>query len=118
QLCELAETTGAPVASTLLGLSAMPADHPQFVGMVGMHGHYGANRLTNAADVIVGIGLRFDDRVTGAVERYAPQAQIVQIDIDPAELGRHVPVAIGLSGDAGAVLAQWLPLLQTRCHDA
>ncbi|MFO1350832.1 MAG: thiamine pyrophosphate-binding protein [Gammaproteobacteria bacterium] len=94
----LAERAGLPTAVTLLGLSAMPCDHPLYVGMLGMHGNYGPNKLTNEADVIVAVGMRFDDRVTGRLDGYARQARIVHIEIDPAELNRHVPAAVGLIG--------------------
>lgn len=116
QVMALAETAGIPVAATLHGLSVMPCDHPLYVGMLGMHGHYGANRLTDEADVIVGIGLRFDDRVTGAAQRYAPQAKVIHIEIDPAELGRHVSVTVGLVGDARDVVERLQPLIEERRH--
>ncbi|MEZ5593806.1 MAG: biosynthetic-type acetolactate synthase large subunit [Gammaproteobacteria bacterium] len=113
----LVAKTGIPVAATLLGLSALSCDHPQYVGMLGMHGNVGPNRLTNEADVILAVGMRFDDRVTGCLERYARQAKIIHIDIDPAEINRHVPAEIGLVGDAKAVLEHLLPLLDERQHD-
>ncbi len=103
-VARIAERADIPVASTLLGLSAMASDHPLFVGMVGMHGNLGANRLTNEADVIVGVGMRFDDRVTGRVDGYAPNARIVHVEIDPAEIGRRVRCDVPLVGDARAAL--------------
>ncbi len=117
-LRQLADTSGLPVATTLLGLSALPCDHPLYVGMLGMHGHYGPNRLTNEADVIVAVGMRFDDRVTGRLEEYACRARIIHIEIEPAELNRHVPVTVPLVGDARQILEQLLPLIQLRRHDS
>lgn len=114
----LVAKTGIPVAATLLGLSALSCGHPQYVGMLGMHGNVGPNRLTNEADVILAVGMRFDDRVTGCLERYARQAKIIHIDIDPAEINRHVPAEVGLVGDAKVVLERLLPLLDERQHDA
>lgn len=111
---EFADRTGVPVASTLLGLSAFPTDHSQFVGMLGMHGNYGPNLLTNRADVIIAIGMRFDDRVTGKLEKYAKQAKIVHIDIDPAEIEKNVPVAVGIISDARQALEALLPRLEKR----
>lgn len=118
QVRALAEKAGMPVAATLHGLSAMPSEHRLYVGMLGMHGHYGANRLTNEADVIIGVGLRFDDRVTGPVDLYAPDAKVIHLEIDPAELGRHVPVTVGLLGDAREVLGKLTPLVESNRHDS
>jgi acetolactate synthase-1/2/3 large subunit len=114
---QLAETAGMPTACTLLGLSAMPARHPLYVGMLGMHGSYGANRLTNEADVIVAIGMRFDDRVTGRLDDYARQAKIIHIEIDPAEVNRQVTAEVALVADAAAALRALLPHIETRRHD-
>jgi len=114
----LVAKTGMPVAATLLGLSALPAEHPQYVGMLGMHGNVGPNRLTNQADVILAVGMRFDDRVTGDLARYARQAKIIHIEIDPAEINRHVPAEVGLVGDAKGALEALLPLLDKRRHAA
>ncbi len=116
QVRQLAETAGLPVAATLHGLSAVPCDHPLYVGMVGMHGNYGANLLTNEADVIVAVGVRFDDRVTGKVDTYARKAAIVHIEIDPTELDRHVPATVGLVGDARRVLDALLPSIEPASH--
>ena len=99
----LAEQTGMPVITTLLGISAFPEGHPLHLGMPGMHGEVYVNRAIQRADVIVGIGLRFDDRVTGNTAAFAPRAKIVHIDIDPAEIGRNVRVAVGIPGDARRV---------------
>ncbi len=112
----LAETAGLPVASTLLGLSAFPADHPLYVGMVGMHGNYAPNLLTNQTDVIVAVGMRFDDRVTGRLDRYARQAKIIHIEIDPAEVNKTVPAEVALIADAREALEGLLPLVWPRQH--
>ncbi|OLC70269.1 MAG: acetolactate synthase, large subunit, biosynthetic type [Gemmatimonadetes bacterium 13_1_40CM_4_69_8] len=99
----LAEKTGIPVITTLLGISAFPEGHPLFLGMPGMHGEVRVNRAIQHADLIVGIGLRFDDRVTGNTAGFAPRARIVHIDLDRAEIGKNVPVAVGIVGDAREV---------------
>jgi acetolactate synthase-1/2/3 large subunit len=96
----LAEKTGIPVITTLLGISAFPESHPLHLGMPGMHGEVHVNRAIQHADVIVGIGLRFDDRVTGNVAAFAPRAKIIHIELDRAEIGKNIRVAVGLAGDA------------------
>ncbi|HEY5701088.1 MAG TPA: biosynthetic-type acetolactate synthase large subunit [Gammaproteobacteria bacterium] len=113
----LAEKAGLPVASTLLGLSAVPTDHPLYVGMLGMHGNYGPNVLTNEADVIVAVGMRFDDRVTGRLNAYATGARIIHIEVDPAEVNRNVPAEVALIADAGEALDALLPLVEQNSHD-
>ncbi len=115
-LLALAERAGVPVASTLLGLSAFPSEHPLYVGMLGMHGNYGPNVLTNEADVIVAVGMRFDDRVTSRLDAYARQARIVHVEIDAAEIGKNVPVDVPLIADAGAALRGLLALVEPRAH--
>jgi acetolactate synthase-1/2/3 large subunit len=110
----LAEAGDFPVASTLLGLSAFPTAHPLYVGMLGMHGNYGPNVLTNEADVILAVGMRFDDRVTGKLSEYARQAKIIHIDIDPAELRKNVQVAVGIVSDAREALRALTPLIRRR----
>lgn len=117
-LLRLAEKAQLPVAQTLLGLSTMPAGHPLNVGMLGMHGNIAPNYLTNRADLIIAIGMRFDDRVTGALEHYARHAQIVHIDIDPAEFNKNVAVNAAVQGDARTVLDLLLPLVDETRHDA
>ncbi len=112
----VAERAGMPVAATLLGLSAFPVEHPQYVGMLGMHGNYGANLLTNEADVILAVGMRFDDRVTGRLDGYARQARIVHVDVDPAQVNRHVPAEVALIADAREALEALAPLLAPRRH--
>lgn len=113
---KLAETAGIPVASTLLGLGAFHCDHPLYVGYVGMHGNYAPNVKTNECDVLIAVGMRFDDRVTGDVARYANQARIIHIDIDKAEINKIIPVEIGLAGDAKAVVKDLLELVVEQEH--
>lgn len=110
-LMALAEKTSSPVASTLLGLSAMPSSHPLYRGMIGMHGNVAPNYMTNRADVIVGVGLRFDDRVTGQLNSYAPEAKIIHIDIDPGEEDKTIIPACFINSDARAALEALLPLV-------
>lgn len=104
ELIAFIEKTGIPVASTLLGLGAFPADHPNYVGFLGMHGNYGPNLNTNECDVLIGIGMRFDDRVTGNVNRYAKQAKIIHIDIDKAEINKVVSTDVAIHADAKEAL--------------
>ncbi|MCB0330154.1 MAG: biosynthetic-type acetolactate synthase large subunit [Bdellovibrionales bacterium] len=111
-----AEHTGIPVASTLHGLSAFPTDHPLYTGMLGMHGNYGPNLLTNEADVIIAAGMRFDDRVTGNVSKYAPDAKIIHIDLDAAEIGKNVGTRVGIIADAKEALQGLIPLLLKSEH--
>ena len=107
----LAEATGIPVISTLLGLSGFPANHPLSLGMLGMHGMYWSNIAVDQADLIIGLGIRFDDRVTGKASTFAPHARVIHLDIEPSQVGRNVPVEIPLVGDAKAVLRELLPLV-------
>ena len=111
---ELAECTGMPVITTLLGISAIPQSHPLHLGMPGMHGEVHINKAIQAADLIVGIGMRFDDRVTGNTAAFAPRAKIVHIDIDAAAIGRNVPVAVGLVGDARSIVERLLAVVPPR----
>lgn len=111
QLMEFAEKAQIPVATTLLGLSVVPSDHPLYKGMLGMHGNIGPNMATNRADVIIGIGMRFDDRVTGIASAYAPEAKIIHIDIDASEFDKVVPSAIALHSDAAKALDSLMPLI-------
>ena len=108
KLKALVEKAGIPAAWTILGLSAMDSDHPLNVGMVGMHGNYGPNVLTNECDVLIAIGMRFDDRVTGNLESYAKQAKIIHFEIDPAEVNKNVPVDVAVLGDARETLSDRL----------
>ena len=118
ELRALAERTGTPVITTLLGISAFADGHPLHLGMPGMHGEVHVNRAIQQADVVIGIGLRFDDRVTGNTASFAPRAKIIHIDLDPTEIGRTVRVALGIAGDARAVLRCLIPLAAPREHDA
>lgn len=116
QVIDLVEKTGIPVASTLLGLSAVPVDHPNYVGWLGMHGNYGPNIMTNKADVILAVGMRFDDRVTGNLDDYATNARVIHIDIDPAELNKNVTADVPIVADAKEALTELLPLLKENNH--
>lgn len=116
QLRQLAEKAEIPVATTLLGLSALPTAHPLNMGMLGMHGNLAPNVKTNEADVILAIGMRFDDRVTGRIDRYAPQAHIIHVDIDAAEFDKNIVTASHVHSDAGRFLRQLLPLVQPATH--
>ena len=116
ELLAVAEKAGIPVANTLLGLSSFPQEHPLFAGMLGMHGRYGANVLTNEADVILAVGMRFDDRVTGDVSGYAPNAKIIHIDIDPKQLSRLVKAEVAVNSDARVALSALLSLLDNNDH--
>lgn len=118
ELSAFVEKSGIPCASTLLGLSALHTEHPLYVGMLGMHGSYAPNILTNEADVIVAVGMRFDDRVTGRLDGYAPGAKIVHIDIDPAEIGKNVPTEVGIVRDAKVALAALTLQISARTHTA
>ncbi len=115
-LLHIAEKAGLPVASTLLGLSAFPTTHPLYVGMLGMHGNYGPNVLTNEADVILAVGMRFDDRVTSCLKHYAKQATVIHVDVDAAELNKNVKAAVPLLADAKLALEALLPHLEHRQH--
>jgi acetolactate synthase-1/2/3 large subunit len=106
ELLELAEKTNIPVITTLLGISGFPGTHPLYLGMPGMHGMYWNNQAISEADLLIGIGMRFDDRVTGRLKDFAPKAKIVHIDIDPAEIGKNVRPAAALNGDVKAVLTE------------
>ena len=111
ELQTLAERTGVPVINTLLGLSGFPRNHPQSLGMLGMHGMYWCNMVVDQADVIIGLGMRFDDRVTGRVSGFAPHARIIHLDIEESQIGRTIPAEVPLVGDAKPVLQALLPLV-------
>jgi len=106
------EKGGLPAAWTILGLSALPTDHPLNVGMLGMHGNYGPNVLTNECDVLIAVGMRFDDRVTGRLDKYAKQAKIIHLDIDPSEIDKNVKTTVPVWGDC----KETLPLLTNLIH--
>jgi len=113
---EFIEKTGIPAASTILGLSALSTDHPLHVGMLGMHGNYGPNVLTNECDVLIAIGMRFDDRVTGNLETYAKQAKIIHFEIDPAEVNKNVNVDIAVLGNVKDTLPELIELVKEKSH--
>ncbi|PKD16672.1 acetolactate synthase catalytic subunit [Salegentibacter salinarum] len=115
---QVVEKSGIPAAWTILGLSAMPTDHPLNVGMVGMHGNYGPNVLTNECDVLIAIGMRFDDRVTGNLEKYAKQAKVIHFEIDPAEINKNVHADIPVLGNVNETLKILLELLKPNKHEA
>lgn len=110
------EKTGIPVATTLLGQSTIPTNHPLYVGWLGMHGNYGPNVLTDQADVIIAIGMRFDDRVTGDASRYIKQAKVVHIEIDPSEIDKIIHADAPVVGDAKETLKALLPLVHANNH--
>lgn len=116
ELAALAEKADIPVAATLLGLSTMPSDHPLYKGMLGMHGNIGPNINTNRADLLVAVGMRFDDRITGNVKTYAPNARIVHIDIDASEFDKNIATDATIHGDARQALEALLPLVRERSH--
>lgn len=115
---EMVEKTTIPAAWTILGASALATSHPLNVGMVGMHGNYGPNILTNECDVLIAIGMRFDDRVTGNLDSYAKQAKVIHFEIDPAEINKNVEADIAVLGDAKESLTQLLPHLAVNDHSA
>ena len=128
EVLELAEKADIPVACTLHGLSAIPTAHKNYVGMLGMHGNYGPNLLTNAADLLIAVGMRFDDRVTGKLSAYAPGTTVIHIDIDAAEIDKNVKTHHPIVGDAKQAVSQLLPLVTknerprwfaefARCHE-
>jgi len=110
------EKAGLPSAWTILGLSALPTDHHLNVGMVGMHGNYGPNVLTNECDLLIAIGMRFDDRVTGSLNTYAKQAKIIHFEIDPAEVNKNVMVDVAVLGDVKNTLKEILPHINKNNH--
>ena len=116
ELIKFVEKSGIPAAWTILGASAMPTSHPLNVGMLGMHGNYAPNVLTNECDVLIAIGMRFDDRVTGDVNRYAKQAKIIHFEIDPAEVNKNIKVDIAVLGDAKKSLNEILKITNKKTH--
>ncbi|MEO1135562.1 MAG: acetolactate synthase 3 large subunit [Pseudomonadota bacterium] len=117
----LAKATGFPVTSTLMGLGAFPSFDPQWLGMLGMHGSYEANSVMHGCDLMIAIGARFDDRVTGRLDAFSPNSRKIHIDIDPSSINKNVPVDIAVIGDAGAVmdavLTEWKRRDHTEAHD-
>jgi len=118
ELKALVEKSGIPAAWTILGLSAMPTDHPLNVGMVGMHGNYGPNVLTNECDVLIALGMRFDDRVTGNLATYAKQAKVIHFEIDPAEVDKNVKTTVAVLADLKESLTALLPLIEKNSHES
>ncbi len=114
EFIELVEKSGIPVACTLHGLSAIHSDHPLYTGMLGMHGNYGPNLMLGEADLIIAIGMRFDDRVTGDTSKFAPKAKVIHIEIDPSEIGKNIPVDVGICTDAKAAIKQLMPLVDQK----
>jgi len=110
------EKSGIPAAWTILGMSALPTNHPLAVGMLGMHGNYGPNLLTNECDVLIAIGMRFDDRVTGRLDKYAKQAKVVHLDIDPAEIDKNVKTTVPVWGDCKETLPLLTELIQKKTY--
>ena len=117
QLKRVVEKAGIPAAWTILGASAIPTSHPLNVGMVGMHGNYAPNILTNECDVLIAIGMRFDDRVTGSLNTYAKQAKVIHFEIDPAEIDKNVKTDVAVLGNSKVSLDLLLPLLEKNSHD-
>ncbi|MEG0926176.1 biosynthetic-type acetolactate synthase large subunit [Chryseobacterium sp.] len=116
EFLQFAEKSGIPIAWTVLGMSAVPTDHPQAVGMVGMHGNYGPNILTNQCDVLIAVGMRFDDRVTGRLDQYAKQAKIIHLDIDKAEINKNVKVDVPVLGNCKETLPLITAFINKREH--
>lgn len=110
------ERAGIPAAWTIMGMSALPSDHPLGVGMLGMHGNYGPNVLTNECDLLIAIGMRFDDRVTGRLDKYAKQARVIHLDIDPAEIDKNVKADVPVWGDCKETLPMLTALVQPKVH--
>jgi acetolactate synthase I/II/III large subunit len=110
------EKSGIPSAWTVLGAGAIPTDHPLNVGMLGMHGNYGPNVLTNECDVLIAIGMRFDDRVTGRLDKYAKQAKVIHLDIDPAEIDKNVKATVPVWGDCKETLPLLTELVEQKTH--
>ena len=116
ELKALVEKAGIPAAWTIMGASALPTSHPLNVGMVGMHGNYAPNILTNDCDVLIAIGMRFDDRVTGKLDEYAKQAKIIHLEIDPAEVDKNIKTDVAVLGDAKQNLIELLPQVDANSH--
>tara|TARA_B100000497_G_scaffold128031_1_gene172683 strand:+ start:2555 stop:4297 length:1743 start_codon:yes stop_codon:yes gene_type:complete len=113
---EFIEKTGIPVGCTIHGLSTLSTDHPQYAGMLGMHGNYAPNIKTNECDVLIAIGMRFDDRVTGRLDAYAKQAQIIHIEIDESEFNKNVPIDLAIHADAKDAIEALLPVVKKKTY--
>lgn len=116
EFLQFIEKAGLPAAWTVMGMGAIPTHHPQGVGMLGMHGNYGPNVLTNECDVLIAVGMRFDDRVTGRLDKYAKQAKVIHLDIDPAEIDKNVKTTVPVWGDCKETLPLLTALLQPKTH--
>ena len=116
EFIEFIEKGGFPTAWTIMGMSAIPTDHPLGVGMLGMHGNYAPNFLTNECDVLIAIGMRFDDRVTGRLDKYAKQAKIIHLDIDPSEIDKNVPVTVPVWGNCKQTIPLLTALIDEKKH--
>src|SRR4030095_2367111 len=117
-LMELAELTQIPVTTTLMGLGAFPSEHPLSLDMLGMHGSYYANMAVHHSDVLVAIGARFDDRVTGKVDAFAPNAEIIHIDIDPSSISKNLKVDVPIVGDCRRVLRGLIEAVKQEKEEA
>ncbi len=113
---EFVEKTGIPLGCTIHGLSSIPSDHPLHMGMLGMHGNYGANIMQNECDVLIAIGMRFDDRVTGNLSKYAKQAKVIHIEIDPSEINKNVKATVPILADAKEALTLLMPLVKQKSY--
>lgn len=116
ELISFSEKTGIPVANTLLGLSSFPSNHPNYVGYLGMHGNYSTNIKTNEADLIISIGMRFDDRVTGDVKQFIKQAKLIHIEIDESEIHKIIRADVPVLSDAKKALEELIPLVNPNSH--
>lgn len=116
ELIAFAEKADIPMASTLMGLSAVPTSHPLYVGYLGMHGNYGPNVKTNECDVLIAVGMRFDDRVTGNLQKYARQAKVIHIEIDPSEIDKNVKTTVAINADAKQALQSLYKLTEENSH--
>lgn len=118
EVLALAERAHVPIAMTLLGIGCVPAHHPLNLGMMGMHGEHWVNEAIQEADLLIALGMRFDDRVTGKLASYAPHAKKIHVDIDPSELNKNVRADVAIAGDLKTVLRDWLPLVASATHEA
>ncbi|WP_290792708.1 biosynthetic-type acetolactate synthase large subunit [Flavihumibacter sp. UBA7668] len=116
EFIQFIEKAGIPSAWTIMGMSAIPTDHPLAVGMLGMHGNYGPNVLTNECDLLIAIGMRFDDRVTGRLDKYAKQAKVIHLDIDPAEIDKNVKATVPVWGDCKDTLPILTSLIEPKVY--
>lgn len=116
ELSSFLDKTGIPAASTLLGSGALPQNHPSYVGKLGMHGNYAPNLLTNQCDVLIAVGMRFDDRVTGDLKRYAKQAKVIHLELDPSEIDKNVKTTVAIQGDCKASLTLLTQAVQPNAH--